>query len=58
MCRNSIYIKAESVVEFIDDIYVLFNDAIDLKNHNSLSLVFSFLLWNLTLPCKFSASSL
>lgn len=31
MWRNSIYIKAGSVVEFIDDSYVLFNDAIDLK---------------------------
>lgn len=29
MGRNSIYIKAESVVEFIDDIHVLFNDGID-----------------------------
>lgn len=47
MWSNSIYIKAESAVEFIDDIYVLLNDTIDLKNHYSLSPVFFFPFVNL-----------
>lgn len=58
MWRNSIYIKAASVVEFIDDSYVLFNEAIDLKIIIFCLKCFSFLLWNLTLSCKFSISSL
>lgn len=42
MWRNSIYIKAGSAVEFIDDSYVLFNEAIDLKIIIFLSQVFFF----------------
>lgn len=44
MWKNSIYIKARNVVEFIDDSYVLFNDAIDLKIINFCLKCFSFLL--------------